>query len=239
MNNITGIRIIGTYKFNSNCPFCYQKHKEGVFLTPSNALLALSNVTDVEYMTFMGGELSDYPTKTIELLNTIIPLNKAQQYNLTTNGKGDISFYNDCINLGITNINISMPNFKNDDILFKIKELQNRCNVRLNVFMSRMGNFSTYYDIINFASSSNIGLTFCEDMKDIPIETSIFSKIIDEPYSIEQHQTYNVFTLTRNNFNFWSFHHDETHDNLIILPNGTSTLEFNDVINGKGHLCLS
>lgn len=231
---INGIRIIATYSCSKRCKFCYQSSYDSAFLTANNLKNVLSTInTPVNYVTLMGGEVSEFPEKTNELLDVLKNYNNIS---ITTNGFGDLSWYETLFSKNIANITFSMPCL-NKSICDKLIHLSKIGNVRVNCFFDRL-NPKKPEEVLNFCRVNNINLTLCEDIykKELYKENLLDGLNLFDVIDIEDNEQYCIITLS-DNYKFWIYRHVNNYDNdnVIILPNGNITYDFNDVVNGLGN----
>lgn len=228
----TGLRIIETYSCSKRCKFCYQKVHNSIILTPyklRHAIKELGN-WNPSYVTIMGGEVSEYPKETEELLKVI-----QESYafvagkSLTTNGDGDENWYKSLWRYGVNNITFS--GVENIDKAVRIGQSPNT-TVRLNCFLDA----STVGAVIIKASKENIPLALCSDLRENQQDKELIDIVRHacNPTSIKIYGSYIIFYLEK--YTFWLFKHNKgyTCDNNIILPNGTLTTNYLDFINCKG-----
>jgi len=232
MENINGLRVIATYACNKNCPFCYQKTKKSTFLSVNSLYYDINrnDLDDIKYITVMGGEVSDFPEKTISLIDVIKRRFPDKPISVTTNGYGKLNFYIE-LSYKVNNISFSLPapNFTIQD---KILGVSGNVNVRVNSFLNGK-HIENSLCILYFCKTHGIDLTYCTDIriKELFDYGQIFGYNID----VEQFPLYDVCNYDEFKFRVYHNHNYEEHDkNLIILPNGDMTFDFNDVIEGKG-----
>lgn len=240
--NFEGVRVVMTYGCNRNCKMCYQKTKESVCLDPIKYEEILKDIKSKDiiptYFTIQGGEVTTEKEATIKLASlTDEYFPQVFRKSITTNGDGDIAFYESLSKYGITNITFSLHQRDSiiEDKILKIAH-NGFFTVRVNCFMEE-NNFDDIFETIYpFCVKNNIPLTLCEDLifgsKDINSDVMIQTQLKDAVPTFHKHQT-----VWRDvNFRFWVYKHQDQYDynNLIVLPNGTVTMTFDDVIVGKG-----
>lgn len=243
-----GIRVVATYDCNRNCVFCYQDSKKSVLLTPDKFEDILKTSKEKGFMpvyfTFQGGEISNYPEETYELIKL------ADKYypqvfrkSVTSNGYGDMDFYRNLKLYGITHLTFSLHK-KTPRIEEKILELKSDgfYTFRLNCFLDT-NNLDDVAYVVNFCQENNVQLTVCEDLRlsaNVDYDSTqimMDNGIIDDTYIVEKFQHQNVFYSEKHNFRFWVYRHLNHYDynNIIVMPNGDITITFDDIIHCEGN----
>ncbi len=243
--NIEGLRIVATYDCNRNCKFCYQIRKGSVFLTEYSLKIVLHICKKFKfnpsYITFQGGELSLYPEETFKLIKlTHDYFPKVFCKSLTTNGYGDIEFYKKLKLYGITNITIS---FHNKDAIVERTLLELKKDgfytVRVNCFLYK--NIENVKYVFNFCKDNDIQLTLCEDLnlsnsENFDSSNFLYKHILNDSYKEENSLNQSIFCSEDDNYIFWVYRHFNhyNYDNLIVMPNGNVTCDFDDILNCQG-----
>lgn len=246
MKKPEGIRVVATYACKKNCPFCYQPTRIGGFLDKNKFSKILENLDFMPiYFTFQGGEISYFPEKALELIDI------ADRYfpqvlskSLTTNGQADLDFYEKTKLHGISHLTFSLhsvtPFSSLQDKILKLAQ-DGFFTVRVNCFIDET-KIINYLDVIDFCMRNKIQLTLCEDLK-FDSETSKYKDILKHklsPYELEikEYKHQDIYTVHKWNYRFWVYHHADHYDynNLIVLPDGTTSMTFDDVLNGKGNI---
>lgn len=233
---IKGLRIIATYACSNKCSFCYQSTKDSVYLTPENLERALVELKEVpEYVTLMGGEVSEYPEETDKLLSILSK--RFDKISITTNGNGDVEWYKSLFNKGVTNISFSLYSIHLTKIIDKMKAIKPYGSVRANCFFNRESDMPS--KVLQLCRKNGFNLTLCEDIYKNEYHKDDIVKglnIDDEIANIEDNEQ-SVIVKLFDDYQFWIFRHIENYnnDNFIVLPNGTITFDFNDVTKGVGH----
>ena len=243
---LEGIRIICTYACKRKCQFCYQKVREGGFLDNDKFKNIIENLTWYPiYLTFQGGEVSYFPDKTIKLIETshkILP--QVFRKSVTSNGDGDFDFYNDLKLVGITHLSFSLHNTNscNDKLMEKMLRLSHSgfYTVRVNCYFDEE-NLENVKNVILFCKENDIQLTLCEDLR---CENSvdyyspnILKQILpDYKYDISFYK--HEYIVNFDHWQLWIYRHLNHYDynNLIILPDGSTTDTFDDVQECKGNI---
>ena len=242
-----GVRVVSTYKCNRNCAFCYQASKISTILTPEKFEDILKISKDKGFMpiyfTFQGGEISNYPEQTydiIKLADKYYP--QVFRKSVTSNGYGDMEFYNNLKIYGITHLSISLHK-KTKIIEDKILQLKSDgfYTVRVNCYLDT-DNLQDVKYVFDFCQLHKIQLTICEDLRlsaNIDYDSSKILRdfnIIDMTYIEEKFNHQNVFQSKEHNFRFWVYRHLNHYDynNIIVMPNGDITITFDDIINCEG-----
>ena len=243
-----GVRVVSTYKCNRNCTFCYQDGKESVLLTADKFedILRISKSKGFMpiYFTFQGGEVSNYPEETYELIklsDKYYP--QVFRKSVTSNGYGDFSFYKNLKLYGITHLTFSLHK-KNkfiEDRLILLKS-DGFYTVRVNCYLD-IDNIQNVAYVLDFCKEHKIQLTICEDLRlssNVDYDSTKLLKdnyIIDDTYIEEKFKHQNVFYSEAHNFRFWVYRHLNHYDynNIIVMPNGDITITFDDIIHCKGN----
>jgi len=91
-------------------------------------------------------------------------------------------------------------------------------------------------DVLNYAKSNYIPLTLCTDITRAQSDEEIIDMISNICSPVNMQNFDNFIIVQLNDYNFWVAKHSNNYnrDNLIILPNGGITDDFNDVIHCKG-----
>lgn len=243
-----GMRVVSTYKCNRNCTFCYQHSKESDLLTPDKFkdILRISKSKGFMpiYFTFQGGEVSNYPEQTYELIKI------ADRYypqvfrkSVTSNGYGDIDFYKNVKLYGITHLTFSLHKHTPmiEERLLELKS-DGFYTVRVNCYLDD-NNLQDVKHVFDFCQKHKIQLTICEDLRlssEVNYNSTELlrnSNIIDSSYIEERFKHQNVFYSVEHNFRFWVYRHLNNYDynNIIVMPNGDITITFDDIIHCKGN----
>lgn len=243
-----GVRVVTTYKCNRNCTFCYQDSKESVVLTPEKFrdILRISKGKGFMpiYFTFQGGEVSNYPDETIELIKLAdFYYPQVFRKSVTSNGYGEMGFYRDLKLYGITHLTFSLHK-RTPIIEERLLELKSDgfYTVRVNCYLDE-NNLNDVAYVFNFCQKHKIQLTVCEDLRlsaEVTYDSTKMlreSGIIDNSYKEIKYKHQNVFFSQEHNFRFWVYRHLNHYDynNIIVMPNGDITITFDDIIHCKGN----
>jgi len=237
MNTKNGLRIITTYSCNRNCTFCYQSIKNSVKLNPEH----LANIPQdfvPQYITVMGGEVSMNPLHTLQIMKALDIRYPTVPKSVTTNGSGGVGFYNELASLGVTNISFSMPE-PDEDLQHTILWLRQHTSlftIRVNCYFKdprdAKGTFA-------WCLYNRIPLTLCPDMNMPYISAQGVAKSLCgndfETLLITENQSIFLCKYPRElRFTVYGHGSEYNNDNWIILPNGTLTDRFKDVMECKG-----
>lgn len=228
----TGLRIITTYRCNEACSFCYQKNKESVFLDPDKLRAICTSLSGLpEYITVMGGEVAFNPDNTRAILSVLQDTYPTVPKSITTNGTGSIKFYS---SLALNNLTVSMP-ILNPFKIYLLKHFKAKgLDVRVNHYTGE--DKAETYRVFDWCQSNDVRLTLCP-----PLEEGCL-----DPVQYVHEMRWNGFrpTVIKANyavfdnglFKFWIYNHSNNYnyDNTIVLPNGTVTEDFQDVIECHG-----
>ena len=246
--NPEGVRVVSTYECNRNCSFCYQDSKSSTILTPDKFedILKISKKNGFLpiYFTFQGGEVSNFPEETFELIKL------ADKYypqvfrkSVTSNGYGNMNFYRDLKLYGITHLTFSLHKRqkKIEERLIELKS-DGFYTTRVNCYLD-VDNISNVKYVFDFCQVNKIQLTLCEDLRlsaDVNYDSTkllLDNNIIDNTYIEEKFKHQNVFHSKEHNFRFWVYKHLDHYDynNIIVMPNGDITITFDDIIHCKGN----
>jgi molybdenum cofactor biosynthesis enzyme MoaA len=238
---IEGIRVICTYGCKKNCSFCYQKKKTNKLLHPRKFKKILNNIDFFpSYFTFQGGEVSENPDHLFSLLK--IADEKFPQVfrkSVTTNGNGSSWFYDHLKLYGATHLTFSLNNMFSLDLMNRIKHLSKSgfYTVRVNCYLDKECP-GKIRDIFNFCYEHDLQLTLCGDLIKEAKDSAkwLYKNLNLEDYRVFIHKHQAIFISEKREYKFWLYKHLDNYDynNLIVLPNGETTLCFNDVIEGRG-----
>ena len=239
-----GVRVITSYECERNCRFCYQEQRHSVKLYPKKLHEHLQDMAARTfipiYFTFQGGEISTHPDHALQLFSVadkVFP--QVFRKSLTSNGYGDPAFYQKAKLYGITHITLSLHGVNN-----RVAELALRLardgfyTVRINCFLHRdlLANARAVY---RFCRDANIQLTLCEDLRpdcmDPPTPDEVKEHVLQgdaNSYVFRSYKHQDVWTNPTRNYRFWVYHHADHYDynNLIVLPDGSLTMAFDDVM---------
>lgn len=246
--NPEGVRVVSTYKCNRNCTFCYQDSKQSTLLTPDKFedILKISKEKGFMpvYFTFQGGEVSNYPEETFDLIklsDKYYP--QVFRKSVTSNGYGDMGFYRDLKLFGITHLTFSLHKNtpKIEERIIELKQ-DGFYTFRVNCYLDE-NNVSDVAHVVDFCSKNNVQLTLCEDLRlssVVDYDSTLLlreNNIIDDSYIEEKFNHQNVFYSRKHNFRFWVYRHLNHYDynNIIVMPNGDITITFDDIIHCKGN----
>ena len=238
---LEGVRTICTYSCKNNCSFCYQKERNGKFLSTKKFTNALNGVDFLPiYFTFQGGEVSFFPEETLKVLN-IADKRFPQVFrkSITTSGVGDLEFYKETKKYGITHFSFSLHkrNPKTESKILKLAR-SGFFTIRVNCFFSEE-RMKEVEEVLSFCIENDIQLTLCEDLRlsKNPKNSETILKKIVKNYKIERYKLQSIYWLKDNKFRFWVYKHLDNYDynNLIILPDGSTTITFNDVMDCHGN----
>jgi molybdenum cofactor biosynthesis enzyme MoaA len=251
IRTLEGMRIVFSYRCNFNCRFCYQRYRKGKVMELGRLEEVVSSLPGdftPDYITMMGGEIALYKeiTEHFDFLHRRYP---QVRKSITTNGSGSIEFYGSLHRHGIDNVTFSLQtldpvSYKEitrqsvmslDEYIGKILRLrqQGKVNVRINSFIFP----KTVNEVYNFCKQNNLDLTFCEELnfgaKSI-FDTMPLPKGVRKKFE-NKHQ--NIY-VDEDGFEFWNYKHIDKYDynNLIMLPDGTLTDDFGDVIMQEGKI---
>jgi molybdenum cofactor biosynthesis enzyme MoaA len=246
--NPQGMRIVGTYRCNRNCPFCYQPTKESVDLDAGklrDILRELSTYKFVPvYMTYQGGEISAMPNSTDLFMEGLKVYPQVFRKSITTNGTASTKYYSMLKIYGITHFTFSIHNAEDARRLSStIEKLSwgGFYTIRANCYLD-MDHPENVLDVYEFCKLHNIQLTFCEDLKlDATVAFraayDLLKRAIPHDFNYYRAMPYKHQDIyISDKYMFWVYHHLDhyDYDNIIILPNGDLTVTFDDVLFGKG-----
>ena len=194
------------------------------------------------YFTFQGGEVSNYPEETFELIK-LADLYYPQVFrkSVTSNGYGVMSFYRNLKLYGITHLTFSLHK-RTPFIEERLLELKSDgfYTVRVNCYLDE-NNLQDVKYVFDFCEKNKIQLTICEDLRlsaNITYDSSaLLVPVIGNTYIETKFKHQNVFYSVENNFRFWVYRHLNHYDynNIIVMPNGDITITFDDIIHCKGN----
>lgn len=240
-----GVRVITTYDCKRSCKFCYQTQRHS---TQLDVDVFREHLRDLQkhgpmpiYFTFQGGEVTTHPDHTFALCSS------ADHYfpqvfrkSVTSNGYGELDFYQKAKLHGITHITLSLhgPNARVEQLACRLAH-DGFYTVRVNCFLHR-DHLVDAAHVYKFCRTNSIQLTLCEDLRpgcvSPPSIVAIKEHVVQyEPYGVQGYKHQDVWTSTSQRdvpYRFWVYHHVDQYDynNLIVLPDGTLTMTFDDVM---------
>lgn len=242
-----GVRVVSTYDCKRHCKFCYQTQRHSAKL---DSEVFRQHLRDMQgfglmpiYFTFQGGEVSTYPEHTYALCAA------ADRYypqvfrkSLTSNGYGELDFYRKAKLYGITHVTLSLhqQNEQVEQLLCRLAR-DGFYTVRVNCFLHRDRLPAAAY-VYRFCRDNLIQLTLCEDLRSgcapPPTVEEIKEHVLHAPahaYRVQKHKHQDVWTSLWGEggyYRFWVYHHIDHYDynNIIVLPDGSLTMTFDDVM---------
>ncbi len=242
------LRVVLGYRCNFRCSFCYQQRRDGAFLATAELASVLDDHPGLapRFVTVMGGEatLSRGLAEVVAGLRSRFP--KAE-LSLTTNGSASAEAYLDLAEAGLQNLTFSVPTLDAalyprvtgqvrqglGEYLGKIDQLRERarCTIRLNAY-AHAGNALEYY---RYCKARGLRLTLCEDL--VSASTATAQAIALPGLSVVHDDALRRIHQDVDGFQVWQYRHVlhfRDYDNLIVLPNGTTTADFADVLAQRG-----
>jgi len=246
IKKMLGLRIVLTYQCNYRCKFCYQKKKTGAIMPLAEFqqhMIEISGEYTPTYITLMGGEIFTIPnfSNYIKVLRQIWP---AVSISVTTNGSGSVEFYKNLFNVGVNNITFSLSTL--DEVEYcdivnvpvscaqyqvKIVEVSKFGQVRVNAYIYPKNIDSIY----QFCKKNNLKLTFCEELKED--NQCVFADLEKaHQFTVSHKSKFEIIYTDTDGFEFWNYIHQDHYDynNVVMLPDGTFSDDFGDVVQQKG-----
>jgi len=239
-----GVRVITTYACSRGCKFCYQTQRHSVKLDSVKFVQHCRDMQDIGlmpiYFTFQGGEVSTHPNHTYAMCRV------ADKYfpqvfrkSITSNGYGERDFYHAVKLHGITHITLSLhgPN-KRVETLAQDLAQDGFYTVRINCFLHQDHLDAARY-VYCFCRDNRIQLTLCEDLRPDCIKPPSPKQISEDVLKLEsphyvmrRYKHQDVWTNPVTHYRFWVYHHIDHYDynNIIVLPDGSLTMTFDDVM---------
>lgn len=246
LKNMQGFRIVLTYQCNYRCKFCYQKTKKGQIIPLDefeNQILMIPREYTPTYITLMGGEIFTIPNfaEYIKVLRKRWPV---VSISITSNGSGAVEFYKNLFEIGVNNITFSLSTLDEEEYKNivnvpvsckkyqdKIIEIAKFGQVRINSYIYPKNVESIY----KFCKRNNLKLTFCEELREE--NQCVFAELKKTyQFQVKQKSKFEIVYKDKDGFEFWNYIHQDHYDynNLIMLPDGTFTDDFGDVVQQKG-----
>jgi hypothetical protein len=162
---------------------------------------------------------------------------------ITSNGYGELDFYRKAKLYGITHITLSLhaPSAQVEQLARRVAR-DGFYTVRVNCFLHRDRLEQAQY-VYHFCRANHIQLTLCEDLRhdgaDPPtpaeIREHVLADAVSHEYRVQHHKHQDVWTRLWGKgapYRFWVYHHIDHYDynNIIVLPDGSLTMTFDDVM---------
>jgi len=245
--NPKGLRVIPTFRCKKGCSFCYQRTTEGNILGLGTLKEILSDLSLAKfrpmYVTLQGGEVMEVPgiEDYIDAVDHVFP---EARKTITTNGMADLERYQALKRVGVHTFAFSLHSAKDHNITNKIAELAQSpfFTARANCFLDPV-HFENWKGVYEFCERMGIPLTLCTDMrKELDNEgRERLLKWMNERLGggvmeVRRYNYYAVIMPHGTDYRFWIFFHSHLyeHDNIIILPNGKVTTDYQSVVDCEG-----
>ncbi len=248
MDGYNVLRVVTGYKCNQCCPFCYQHRRDGGFLSVARLeeVLISRPTFAPAYVTIMGGE----PTLQPDLLELVFFLRGRYPrawFSITTNGTAPVELYIALDAHGMNNITFSLQTLdpqqfstltgqnkvRLEDYVAKILYVRAhaRASVRINAYILP----ETVETVYRFCKEHDLKLTFCEDLLSQKIADSQRLDLSGDVHEIIQNDIRRIY-MDKDGFEFWNYKHVNVFDyhNIIVLPDGSVTDNFGDIIAQRG-----
>ena len=247
-----GLRVIPTFRCKKGCKFCYQRTTEGNILNLDTLKTILDDLKLAKfrpmYVTMQGGEVMEVPNieDYVDAVDKVFP---EARKTVTTNGMHGIERYRALNRVGVHSFSFSLHKTQRRMeqwewlVTDKILDLASNpfFTVRVNCFLDE-ANFENWRGVYEFCKGKNIPLTLCTDMrKEIANEDRMdLLQWINTSLGIEAEvRTYNYYAVIMpkgSDYRFWVFFHSHSyeHDNIIVLPNGKVTTDYQSVVDCEG-----
>lgn len=242
------LRVVLGYRCNYRCSFCYQRRRDGAFLEPPSLFRVIDSQSNLapRFVTVMGGEatLSNTLGEVVAGLRQRFP---TAELSLTTNGSASLDAYLDLVEAGLQNLTFSVPTLDAavyprvtgqeqhglGDYLAKIDEVRawGRCSIRINAY-AHAGNALDYY---RYCKARGLRLTLCEDL--VSSATAREQALALPGLTVVHDDALRRIHQDADGFQVWQYRHVPhfcDYDNLIVLPDGTITVDFADVLTQRG-----
>ncbi len=250
MNEYNVLRVVTGYQCNQHCPFCYQHRRDGGFLSVARLEKVLSSrpTFNPAYVTIMGGE----PTLQPDLLELVILLRGRYPqawFSVTTNGTAPVEMYISLDAHGLNNITFSLQTLdpkqfstltgqskvRLEDYVTKILYVRAhaRASVRINAYIIP----ETVETVYRFCKEHDLKLTFCEDLVSQQVAEAQRLNLSGDVHEITQNDIRRIYR-DKDGFEFWNYKYLGVfkYYNLIVLPDGSVTDDFADVLAQRGAL---
>ncbi len=238
-----GIRVIVTYRCNKRCDFCFQVGHKSPILEPEKLDSIFHQLSEgglvPTYITYQGGELAilNEATKYFEVGQRWFP--QVFRQSLTTNGTAKLGWYKKCKMYGITHFTVSLHE-PDPELEKKVKVLASDgfFAVRVNCYIDKEHPDNIRH-VYQFCQKNNVQLTLCEDLRTGETFNSVeyLADLLDLPEChVDYHKHQSVVRVPDQGFMFWIYKHLDNYDynNVIVLPDGSLSMTFDDVLKGAG-----
>ncbi|HEY3451858.1 MAG TPA: radical SAM protein [Myxococcales bacterium] len=250
LERLTALRVVVGHRCNQRCSFCYQRRRDGGLMTAPELAAVLHGLPSVfapRFVTLMGGE----PTLCPDLPAMVSDLSArfpAAELSVTSNGTATAAAYLDLARRGAANLTFSLSTLDPvrypkitgqraqtlETYLAKILQVrgETRASVRLNVYASA----DEVDALFRFAKLHALRLTFCEDLVS---GDRARAQGLRPPRGTRVAVDDSLRRIYRDadGFEAWQYKHLDgfaDYQNLIVLPDGTLSLDFADVLAQRG-----
>ncbi len=242
------LRVVTGYHCNQHCSFCYQHRRDGGFLRVAHLEEVLSSrpTFTPAYVTIMGGEPTLQPDL-LELVTFLRGRYPRAWFSITTNGTAPVELYIALDAHGMDNITFSLQTLdpqqfstltgqnkvRLEDYVAKILYVRAhaRASVRINAYIIPE-NVETMY---RFCKEHDLKLTFCEDLLSQQVADSQRLNLSGDVHEIIQNDIRRIY-MDKDGFEFWNYKYLGVfnYNNLIVLPDGSVTADFAEVLAQRG-----
>lgn len=248
LGSLQALRVVVGYACNYRCRFCYQRHRGGGFLGAAELAALLDGLPArfaPRFATLMGGE----PTLCPDLRPMVAYLRRrypAAELSLTTNGSASLEAYLALAALGLDNLTFSVPTLRAREYpgvtsqraqsleryLAKILAFKSRADVAVRVNARASAGRSAA--LVRFCKAKGLKLTLCEDL--VSGARARAQRLRAPGMDLVLEDDRRRIWRDGDGFEVWQYRHVRTFDysNLIVLPDGTLTEDFADVLAQRG-----
>lgn len=250
LERLTALRVVVGYRCNQRCSFCYQQRRDGGLSSAGElekVLGGLPATFSPRFVTLMGGE----PTLCPDLPAMVSNLKRrfaSADLSVTSNGTAPAEAYLELARRGADNLTFSLPTLDAArypattgqraqtlvEYLAKVRLVRGSsgASIRLNVY-ARGEEVDGFH---RFAKHEGFRLTFCEDLLSADCAEAQQLRPPEGMHLVVDDSLRRIYRDSEG-FEAWHYKHVagfEDYRNLIVLPDGTLTLDFADVLAGRG-----
>ncbi len=250
LERLTSLRVVVGHRCNQRCTFCYQRRRDGGLMTAPELAAVVAGLPgrfSPRFVTVMGGEPTLCPDLP-EMVRHLRGRYPAAELSVTSNGTAPAETYLELARRGADNLTFSLATLDParypeitrqraqplEGYLAKILRVRRESGavVRLNAY-------ATGDEVDGFcrlARLHGLKLTFCEDLVSGERAAAQGLRAPAGAALASEDPLRRIFR-DAHGFEAWQYRHVTSfldYRNLIVLPDGTLTLDFADVLAQRG-----